>query len=358
MKLNFTGDLVYPEKDCININKIEEVFKNTNTLTNLEGQILSDKFETVDQLKYNLYSHESVVEVLDKTAVKYVNLANNHIQDFSNNIFDTTKLLENNGINYFGTKYKPFILIDEKIKIYGVVANITGGIFRKKELVNRFNPQQLLQLIKEDRKNNPSIKIVIYIHWGYELAHYPQPADREWAHLAIDGGANYIIGHHPHVVQGAEKYKNSYIFYSLGNFILPQVNYLGRKLQYFDERVQTQLIVAINFLTNGKEELVFHILTYDKKKGYINLIKSVSSIEDSFFKKLTPFLGLPTKEYQSWFKSKLPSNKIFNTHPTYLTYKSFMGLDKILKDNYLFIIWRLRKFLIKIKIHRPYNWKH
>ena len=54
MKLNFTGDLVYPEKDCININKIEEIFKNTNTLTNLEGQILSDKFETVDQLKYNI----------------------------------------------------------------------------------------------------------------------------------------------------------------------------------------------------------------------------------------------------------------------------------------------------------------
>jgi poly-gamma-glutamate synthesis protein (capsule biosynthesis protein) len=356
MKLNFTGDLVYPEKDCININKIEGIFKNTNTLTNLEGKIISEKLETVDTLKYNLYSNESIQEVLEKTSVKYVNVANNHIQDFSNNISDTICLLKNKGINYFGTKDKPFILIDEKIKIYGVVANATGGNFRKNELVNRFKPQQLLKSIKEDRINNPFFKIVIYIHWGYELAHFPQPADREWAHLAIDGGANYIIGHHPHVVQGAEKYKNGYIFYSLGNFILPQVDYLGRKLQYFDERVQTQLIVSINFINNGKDELIFHILNYNKKKGFINLIKSIETIEDSFFEKLTPYAALAAKEYKTWFKSKIHSNKIFNTHPTFISYLFLNGIDKIVKDNYLFMIWRIRKFLIKIKIHKPYNW--
>ena len=40
----------------------------------------------------------------------------------------------------------------------------------------------------------------------------------ELAHLAIDEGADLVIGHHPHVLQGIEKYKGKYIAYSLGNF--------------------------------------------------------------------------------------------------------------------------------------------
>ena len=56
MKLTFIGDLVYPTKDCINIDKIKDIFKNSITIANLEGQIISDEFKIVDEHKYNLYS--------------------------------------------------------------------------------------------------------------------------------------------------------------------------------------------------------------------------------------------------------------------------------------------------------------
>ena len=356
MKVTFIGDLVYPTKNCITIDKIKDIFKNTITIANLEGQIISDEHKIVDKHKYNLYSDQSVVDILNTASVKYVSFANNHIQDFSNKIGTSIELLKSSGIEHFGTKDKPFIIIDNKIKIYGVVANCTGGVFSKLEVVNRFNPQELLQLIQADRKNNPAIKIVIYVHWGYELANYPQPADREWAHLAIDCGANYIIGHHPHVVQGAEKYNNGYIFYSVGNFLMPQVDYLGRILNYFDDRVQIQLSIEINFLDNADDELFFHILKYNKTDSSIQLIKSVHSIEDPFFKKLTPFVGLPTTGYKNWFKRNNYSKKLFNTNPTYRSYIVMKGIDKTIKDNYLFLIWKLRKFLIKSNIHKPYNW--
>ena len=194
------------------------------------------------------------------------------------------------------------------------------------------------------------------MHWGYELAQYPQPADREWAHLAIDCGANYIIGHHPHVVQGAEKYNGGFIFYSLGNFLLPQVDYLGRKLQYFDERVQIQLMIEIDFSDKSKDELTFHILNYNKKDSSINLIKSTRSIEDDFFRKTTPFAGLNFKEYKKWFNRTNHSGKIFNSKPTYWSYRMLNGMDKTIKDNYLMLIWRIRKILIQTNIHKPYNW--
>jgi Bacterial capsule synthesis protein PGA_cap len=356
MKLTFIGDLVYPTKDCINIDKIKDIFKNSITIANLEGQIISDEFKIVDEHKYNLYSDQSVVDILNIASVKYLSFANNHIQDFRNEIGKTIDLLNNSGIEHFGTKDKPSINIDNQIKIYGVVANVTGGIFNKKEIVNRFNPQELLKLIKADRKKNPALKIVIYVHWGYELAKYPQPADREWAHLAIDCGANYIIGHHPHVVQGAEKYNNGYMFYSVGNFLMPQVEYLGRILTYFDDRVQIQLSIEINFSDNDNDEFFFHILNYNKTDSSIHLLKSVNSIEDAFFKNLTPFKGLNATAYKKWFKRKNYSRKLFNTNPTYNSYLFLNGINKTIKDNYLLLIWKIRKLLIKNKIHKPYNW--
>lgn len=356
MKLNFTGDLVYPTKDCIHIDKIKNIFTNVKTIVNFEGQILSDKCHVIDNQKYNLYSDQSVLDILSNASVKYASFANNHIQDFGNEIGNTIDLLNNDGLEHFGTKQKPYVLIDEKIKIYGVVANATGGVFGKDEAVNRFNPRSLLRLIKADRENNPELKIVIYVHWGYELDHYPQPADREWAHLAIDCGANYIIGHHPHVVQGAEKYKEGYIFYSLGNFMLPQVEYLGRKLQYFDERVQTQLSIEIDFSDKTRDELTFHILNYNKKDSSIDLTKSIHSIEDDFFKKTTPFAGLNSTKYKKWFKRTNQSGKLPNSKPTYWSYLFLKGMDKKIKDNYLFLLWRIRKFLIQKKLHKPYNW--
>lgn len=38
------------------------------------------------------------------------------------------------------------------------------------------------------------------------------------AHSAIDHGADLVLGHHPHVLQGIETYKGKNIVYSLGNF--------------------------------------------------------------------------------------------------------------------------------------------
>lgn len=67
--------------------------------------------------------------------------------------------------------------------------------------------------------------VLVAIHWGVpcgwvaatqdEIATYQQPL----AHAMIDAGASAIVGHHPHVVQGVEFYKDVPVFYSLGNFI-------------------------------------------------------------------------------------------------------------------------------------------
>jgi poly-gamma-glutamate synthesis protein (capsule biosynthesis protein) len=61
--------------------------------------------------------------------------------------------------------------------------------------------------------------IVVNLHWGTENARTPDESQRTFAHALIDAGADAVIGHHPHVLQGIERYGNGVIVYSLGNFV-------------------------------------------------------------------------------------------------------------------------------------------
>ncbi|MCK5131578.1 MAG: CapA family protein [Candidatus Sabulitectum sp.] len=67
--------------------------------------------------------------------------------------------------------------------------------------------------------------LIVLMHMGMEFSKSVHPMYRELAHLAVDLGASCVIGHHPHVIQGIETYKNAPIFYSLGNFLFD--NYAG-----------------------------------------------------------------------------------------------------------------------------------
>lgn len=66
--------------------------------------------------------------------------------------------------------------------------------------------------------------VVVSFHWGTELAEAPHDRQVALAHLAVDAGADLVLGHHPHVVQGVERYRHGVICYSLGNFIFPSKN--------------------------------------------------------------------------------------------------------------------------------------
>ena len=57
------------------------------------------------------------------------------------------------------------------------------------------------------------------VHWGEEFLDYPSASQVVFAHKLVDAGASLILGHHPHVLQGIERYNGSVIAYSLGNFV-------------------------------------------------------------------------------------------------------------------------------------------
>lgn len=66
--------------------------------------------------------------------------------------------------------------------------------------------------------------VVVSYHWNQQLASYPSDAQVQLAHLAIDQGADLVVGYNPEVLQGAEIYKGRAIAYSLGDFVFPGVS--------------------------------------------------------------------------------------------------------------------------------------
>jgi poly-gamma-glutamate synthesis protein (capsule biosynthesis protein) len=63
--------------------------------------------------------------------------------------------------------------------------------------------------------------VVVTFHWGEELSPSPSPSQRYLAEAAVEAGADLVVGHHPHVLQGLERRGHALVAYSLGNFLFP-----------------------------------------------------------------------------------------------------------------------------------------
>ena len=137
------------------------------------------------------------------------NLANNHSFDYGKKSYeDTITALEAEGISSFG--YERTAVMDIK----GVKVGL-AGVYELAEHIDC--KQDLLDNIASLKEQGAQI-IIVSFHWGQEKENVPSDVQVELAHAAVDNGADLVLGHHPHVLQGIEEYKGKNIVYSLGNF--------------------------------------------------------------------------------------------------------------------------------------------
>ena len=158
---------------------------------------------------------------LKETGINAVNLANNHTFDYGSEGFrQTLSTLETVGVSYFGVRrdgqQQPFVLRIDGCNI-GILGYTIGGTEDVDIGSALLDELQILKDI-EDLRARGVERMIINLHWGEEYVAFPSPDQQRVARQLIDSGADVIIGHHPHVVQGIERYKEGVIFYSLGNF--------------------------------------------------------------------------------------------------------------------------------------------
>lgn len=195
------NDFSYIFKNVYSIFSADDV-----TIANLETTFTDSNDK--EEKQFNFKAPSEYAKSLTLGSIEGVNLSNNHIYDYKQKGFQDTKLaLESENINYFGEGSKWITKIkDQSFGFLGYMGWSTDQKF-----LNKLKGDIL------DLKKTNSI-IVINFHWGSERQYYPLAAQKTLAHFAIDNGADIILGHHPHVIQGIEQYKNRIIAYSLGNF--------------------------------------------------------------------------------------------------------------------------------------------
>ena len=198
--------------DLASANGYDYFFQNVRTLfqtddltiVNLEGPLTSVT-KASKHGSFVFKGDPEYVNILSGSSVELCNLANNHALDYGTaGMKETAKVLEEKGIGYCG-----------KSAVYS--ANIKGVRVTALGFDQWSNDKSdITSAVKKARKDCDLL--IVNMHWGTE-GHRDQEARQvTMGHAAIDAGADLVIGTHPHVYQGIEKYKDKYIVYSLGNF--------------------------------------------------------------------------------------------------------------------------------------------
>lgn len=187
---------------------VKSVFEEDDlTIVNFEGTLTDSTIREDKQFAFK--ADKSYAEILTDGFVEAANLANNHSKDYGEQSYnDTMDALDEAGITNFG--YDRVAI--KKVK--GIKVGLVGTYV----LADGLGVKDSMEKNIQDLKDEGAQVIIASFHWGEEKAEYPNDVQVELAHAAIDAGADLVLGHHPHVLQGIEQYKGKNIVYSLGNF--------------------------------------------------------------------------------------------------------------------------------------------
>ena len=174
------------------------------------------------------------VEGLAFAGFDVVSLANNHALDYHiDGMLETMRLLREYGIAYIGAgrdiqeARSPLIMEVKGVKV-GFLSYTEIWFVHAREPISwratatepGVAPAELDSIVEDIAKLRDKVDVVIVtVHWGKEYVNEPTAEQRLLAHAAVDAGAHLVLGHHPHVLQGIEFYKDGVIAYSLGNFV-------------------------------------------------------------------------------------------------------------------------------------------
>jgi poly-gamma-glutamate synthesis protein (capsule biosynthesis protein) len=209
--------------------KIKDTLKDGDIVCgNLEGPLTEGGIPSLKDPRYIFKFPPSIAQNLKDAGFNMLNLANNHTMDHgAKGLRDTMDTLNKCDIEWFGAgdnaeKARSPVFINIKGTVIGFIgysAFPPEGYFYTSERPNisMLDESSLGESVAEARKKCDFL--VVSFHWGREFDPYPDDIQKNAAHIAVDSGADIVIGHHPHVYQGVEEYNGKFIFYSLGNFI-------------------------------------------------------------------------------------------------------------------------------------------
>jgi hypothetical protein len=170
----------------------------------------------------------ALIEGLANAGIDWVSLANNHIRDAGpQGLLDTLDNLDAWGIGHGGAGVNlAEARLPSLFDVGGVTVALLGydtirpyyGATATRPGSNQMKAERVAEDVAAARAMGADL-VVVFPHWGTEYTARTTSKQRELAHLAIDAGADLVLGNHTHWVGGMEVYKGRPIFYSLADFV-------------------------------------------------------------------------------------------------------------------------------------------
>jgi poly-gamma-glutamate synthesis protein (capsule biosynthesis protein) len=253
---------------------------------------------------------KSFLHLIDKAKWNIINVANNHIfQHGYAAYYDTVKELKRLGIIVIGddsqdAEFNLAVVEKKGIRIGFVGFSLHYEQYHRKQKIPYSLRLSYDQIIKEIYRIKKAFQgsLVVSLHWGYEFMEQPSLSQQEFAHHLIDLGAILILGHHAHVVQGFEIYKNGLIAYNLGNFIFDQ----------FHEKNRDTIALSVDISKTGVENFSLIPMVIDsdycprvatpkdRKKILAHIIELNMNIEAGRIKNDNYLEAMAASYYKKW----------------------------------------------------------
>jgi poly-gamma-glutamate capsule biosynthesis protein CapA/YwtB (metallophosphatase superfamily) len=203
-----------------------ELLSGDINIANLESPV-ARKGEEFLEKKFRFRADPEVAAAIRRAGFNLVTLANNHSMDFGSvALLETMRHLKAAGIAWIGAGRN--LAEAREMALYTVkgkrVAFLGYSLTQPEEFyATPLQPGTTPAIAGIYAKDIAAARkeadyVIVSFHWGTEGSNFAHAGQRSAAHRAIDAGADVVIGHHPHVLQGIERYKDGIIFYSLGNF--------------------------------------------------------------------------------------------------------------------------------------------
>ena len=227
-------------------------FEDSFNIVNLESPITNVIKSPLEGRKASIHWMDPDIagNFLKKYGINAVTLGNNHGYDYGHDgLMQTLNVLEENNILYFGAgrneveASSPLLIqldFNDKTRNVYIIGGFKYredhdkefGFYAKhdKSGVYALTDESGSAIIQDIKKKDAESLIIMFPHFGFDLQdtvlHQIQ-----YAHSWIDAGADFVIGHGPHMMNKIEYYKGKLICYSLGNFLFP-ASFYGRMNPY------------------------------------------------------------------------------------------------------------------------------
>jgi hypothetical protein len=245
--------------------QMKDLFSRSDIIVgNLESPFVPIDHKAEYPGKTPLRADPAYAEGLRRAGFNVFNLSNNHILDYGEyGVAVTQDMLSKQAIECFGygdsydeaRRLKIIPAGPLQIGFMGYTDVVIDSPFYASENsrgIARFDIEKAREEVRESKEKVDVL--IVSLHWGIEYFHLPSPEQIEQARALIDGGADAIIGHHPHIMQGIEHYKKGLIAYSLGNFIFSDI-----KWEWQTEKGEKQ-ITYFNFSSRNRKSYILQLM--------------------------------------------------------------------------------------------------